>query len=107
MRMINKLFVCLIAAGALAAFAATSYRVTLFQESIVGGTSLKAGEYRVTVDNNQVVISNGSQKATAAVAVESAEAKYPSTSIRYLNGDGKYRVKEIRIGGTNTKLVLD
>lgn len=107
MKTLNNLFVCLLVAGALIASAANSYRVTLYQESIVNGTTLKAGEYRLTVKDSQIEISNGSRKATSAVAVESAEAKYPSTSIRYLNGDGKYRVKEIRIGGTNTRLVLN
>jgi hypothetical protein len=107
MRMLNTLFVCLLVAGALAAFAGNTYRVTLYQESIVGETALKAGEYRMTVENNQLVISNGARKATAAVSVESAGSTYPTTSIRYFNGDGKYRVKEIRIGGTNTKLVLN
>jgi len=28
-------------------------------------------------------------------------------SVKYQNGDGKYRVQEIRLGGTKTKLVFD
>ena len=34
---------------------------------------------------------------------ESGEAKFSSTSVRYKNGDGKYRIEEIRFGGTTTR----
>ena len=39
--------------------------------------------------------------------VETAEEKFGSTSVRYQNGDGKYRIQEIRLGGTKTRLVFN
>jgi hypothetical protein len=86
--------------------AAGQHRVTLFQESIVNGTSLKPGEYKLTVDGDRVTIARGKDSTEAQVKVETADSKFGSTSVRYLNGDGKYRVKEIRLGGTSTKLVF-
>ena len=37
---------------------------------------------------------------------ETADTKFASTTVRYKNGDGKYRVEEIRFGGTTTKIVF-
>lgn len=87
--------------------AASSYRVTLFQPSIVAGTELKPGTYKITLNENKAVISSGKTSVEAEVKSETADAKYPSTTVRYTNGDGKYRVQEIRLGGTSTRLVFD
>jgi hypothetical protein len=86
--------------------AAESYKVTLFQESIIAGSTLKAGDYKVVVDGEKVVISSGKAKVETTARSETAENRFSSTSVRYENGDGKYRVKEIRLGGTSTKLVF-
>ena len=103
----KKLFVSLLSTAAVTiALAAQSHNLTLFQDSIVNGRTLKAGEYRVTVEGGNAVIGKGKDKVVAPVKVEPAETKFTSTSVRYQNGDGKYRVKEIRIGGTNTKLIF-
>jgi hypothetical protein len=99
------LFVCLLAGMALAS--PKSYNITFFQPSIVGGTELKAGDYRFEVKDQKLVIKHGHETTEANVKVETANSKYPSTTIRYDNADGKYRVQEIHVGGTNMKLLLD
>ena len=88
------------------ASAASTHKITLFQHSLVNGSELKPGEYKVTVADNKAVISQGKTSVEAPITVETADSKYSSTSVRYRNGDGKYRVQEIRLGGTNTKLVF-
>ena len=40
------------------------------------------------------------------VKVETADNKFSSTSVRYMNGDGKFKVQEIRVGNSKTKLVF-
>ncbi|MEZ5357034.1 MAG: hypothetical protein R2762_30710 [Bryobacteraceae bacterium] len=99
--------VFLFAAAMSVAGAAERFNVMLFQESIVNGTSLKPGQYRVTVDGTKATIERGKESVEAEVKVEAVESKFKSTSVRYLNGDGKYRVSEIRLGGTAKKLVFD
>lgn len=89
------------------ASAGSSYKVTLFQPSLVGGQELKPGDYKIEVKDNKAIITRGKQSVEANVKVETASDKFSSNSVRYLNGDGKYRVQEIRLGGTNTKLVFD
>jgi hypothetical protein len=89
-----------------AASAASSYKITLFQPSIVNGTELKPGEYKVEVTDNKAVIKRGKTSIEAPVRTETADTKFSSTSVRYKNGDGKYRLEEIHLGGTNTKLIF-
>jgi hypothetical protein len=103
----QKMIVFILAAAMSVASAAQSYKITLFQDSIVNGTTLKAGDYKMVVDNDKATIMAGKKAVEAPVKVETAESKFGSTSVRYQNGDGKYRVKEIRIGGTATKVVFE
>ena len=86
-----------------AASAATSYKVTFYEPVMVNGTTLKAGEYRVEVDNDKAIIKRGKAVAESPVKVESNDAKFPSTTVR-LAGT---QVEEIRVGGTRTKLVFE
>ena len=86
---------------------AKSYTVTLFQPSIVGGAELQPGDYKLDLNESKVVIRSGKKSAEADVKVETADQKFSSTSVRYQNGDGKYRIQEIRLGGTKTKLVFN
>ena len=60
-----------------------------------------------TVQDNKVVISSGKTSVEANIKTETADAKFSSTTVRYRNGDGKYRLQEIRLGGTTTRLVFE
>jgi hypothetical protein len=103
-----KKFIATFALAASFAFAgANSFNVTLFQPSIIAGTELKPGEYKVQVDGSKMTIKQGKKVIEASVKSEQADTKYASTSVRYNNGDGKLTVTEIRVGGTNTKLVVN
>ncbi|MBZ5593589.1 MAG: hypothetical protein LAP39_15220 [Acidobacteriia bacterium] len=105
--MINKiLLVCtvLVLAGLASA---KSYSITLFEPSVIGGTELKPGDYTLELKEEKVVIKRGKQACEAAVKVETADSKYSSTSVRYSNGDGKYHIQEIHLGGTTMKLVVN
>ncbi len=103
----KKLFVLLVGAAALLG-AAETHRLTLRQPSVVNGTTLKPGDYKMTVDNDKITIMQGKQTAAEAkVAVETSGTKNAATSVRYANAGGKYEIKEILVGGTKTKLVLN
>ncbi|HLY17554.1 MAG TPA: hypothetical protein VKR61_10025 [Bryobacteraceae bacterium] len=99
------LFVCLVAGMAFAS--AKTYTVTLFEPATVGGTELKAGDYKFELQDQKIVIKHGKETTEAAVKVETGEGKYASTTVRFGNADGKNKVEEIRVGGTNMKLVLN
>ena len=102
----TKIFLSFATLALAAASAASTYRVTLFQPSLVAGTELKPGDYKITLRDNKALITSGKTSVEAEVKAETAHAKFSSTTVRYLNGDGKYRIQEIRLGGTNTRLVF-
>jgi hypothetical protein len=86
---------------------AKTFNLKLHQASIVSGTELAPGDYKAEVNGDKLVIRSHNHTVEAAVTVEHEERKFSGTSIRYQNGDGKYRVQEIRVGGTNMKLVVN
>jgi len=93
---------------ALALASAASYNVTLFQPSMVAGQELKPGEYKIELKDNKAVVKSGKTVVEADVRVETADQKFSSTSVRYTNADGgKMKIQEIRLGGTNSKIVFN
>lgn len=89
------------------ASAANTHRITLFQPSMLGSSELKAGDYKVEVNDNKATMTRGKEKFEASVKTETGDTKYSSTSVRYSNGNGKYQIQEIRLGGTTTRLVFE
>lgn len=85
------------------ASAAEKHTITLFSPTIIGGQELKAGEYRLELNNNKVSIKDGKRLIEADVKVESEASKFGSTAVRYTQDK---QVTEIRLGGTKTKLLF-
>jgi hypothetical protein len=104
--MFKKLAVSFALVG-LAIASAAQHRITLYEESVVNGTTLRPGDYKLVIEGDKATLSRGKQKVEAAVAVQKSDAKYPATSVRYAAGNGVQRVQEIRVGGTDTKVVFD
>jgi hypothetical protein len=102
-----KWLVCLGVAAMAVVGAATSFSVTFLQSAIVGGTELKAGDYRVELDGDKAVIRSGKHMVEAPVKVQTDDVKHRETIVRYNNGDGKYHVSQILIGGSKTTLVFN
>jgi hypothetical protein len=62
--------------------------------------------YKVEVNDQTAVIHSGKTSAEVPVKIEKNDSKYQQTSIKYSVEGGKYRMEEIHLGGTYTKLVL-
>jgi hypothetical protein len=100
--------IALLSVAASAIAAAATYKVTLPIDVTVDGQPLKAGDYRVDVNNDTAVLQKGKQKIETKVRTENVDKKFDSTSVRYVQANGtQYNVREISIGGTKTKLVFD
>jgi hypothetical protein len=103
----TKKILVLFTLTALAALAgAKSYSLNLLEPSMLGGTELKPGAYTLELKDEKLVIRQGKHISEAPVKVENTEGKYPSTIVRYDAADGKYRIQEIHLGGTNMKLIV-
>lgn len=103
----KKIAVSLLLFALAVAFGATSYHVNLEKPAVVAGTELKAGDYKLELTGNKAVIKNGKSTVEADVAVENTATKFQRTSTCCLSEDGsKYQLQEIRVGGTNMKLMF-
>ena len=103
--MLNKILITLTTAGALVLSAAgLTYKVSLLDDSTIGGKQFKAGDYKVELkDNATAVVTKGKKSVEVPVKTETGPNKFSTTEIEYVND---HQVQEIRIGGTNTKLVF-
>ena len=84
------------------ASAASSYNVTFYQPVMINGSELKAGDYKLELKGNTAVIKQGKTVTEAPVTVHNKGQNYQQTAVR-LN---RRQVEEIRIGGTNTRVVF-
>lgn len=100
-------YIILFLTVSLAFAGADTYRVQLFQPSSIDGKVLKPGEYKLTLENDKVMIQKGKESVEATVKVESSDTKYPSTSVRYTDENGQMKIREIRLGGTGTRVVFN
>jgi len=111
--MLKKLLLIL-AVVALVASAGTvpsspKYKFNISQNSILKGQELKAGDYHVTIADSKAIITtqNGKNPVEVPVKVETQDKKFDVTMVRCNTENGKFVIAEIRIGGTNTRLVFN
>jgi hypothetical protein len=102
--MIKKTIFGLFTAALMIASAATgTFRVSILQDSVVDGKTLKAGDYKLEIQNNMAVLKHGKDSIQLPAREETSASKFSQTEIQYTNNND---LQEIRIGGTNTKVVF-
>ncbi len=100
----KKILASFVTVGVMAASAAVgTYKVSLFQDSIVDGKQIKAGDYKLELQNNMAILKHGKQTVEVPAREETAPSKFAVTEIQYTNNND---LQEIRIGGTNTRIVF-
>ena len=85
----------------------SSFRVSITQLSVVQGSELKPGEYRVSLGAEKVTFTSGKVAVDAPMKIEVSPEKFNATAVRYSNENGKAVISEIRVGGTTTRLVFN
>jgi hypothetical protein len=88
------------------ATAADSFRVNLYQPTVVSGTEFKAGDVKLELKDNKAVLKQGKTTAEATVKVESNKAKYLFTTVGYKEG-ADHKIKDICLAGTTTHVVFE
>lgn len=95
-----------LASFALVAFAAPSYKVTLTEPSVIAGSAVKPGDYKIVVNGDKATLTSGRTSLEVPVKVQSGSQKFPYTSIEGLHNQGQNVVEDIHVGGTTTTLVF-
>jgi hypothetical protein len=103
--MLNKILLTLTTAGLITLSAAgLTYKISLLDNSVVAGKQVKAGDYKLELkDNDTAVLVHGKQQIEVPAKAETSPTKFTTTEIQYANNND---LQEIRIGGTNTKIVF-
>jgi len=85
---------------------AKSYAIAFRSPAMVGGLQLAAGEYTLKVEGTNAVFTNvdNHKSVTAPVKIENADKKYAATSIESTQEGNALHIKDILLGGSNTKL---
>jgi hypothetical protein len=102
----KKTLAVLFALAASAAFAASSYRVTLSKPTTVNGTQLKPGDCKLELQGDKVVIKQGKTTVETNVTVQNAPQKFVLTSVGYDEASSK-EIHDVRLAGTTMKLVFE
>src|SRR5260370_17790109 len=103
----QRLMAVILALGIGAAYAASSYQVTLYKPTTVNGTQLKVGEVRVELQGDKVVFKQGKTSVESNVTVQNGGGKFDVTTVGYDGDSSNNQVQEIRLGGTSTKLLFE
>ena len=90
----------------LALASAKSYQMTLSTPVVAGNTELKAGNYEVSVSGQNAVITGWKTESKTPVRVETVDAKFAATSVKYKVEGGKKQIQEIQLGDSKTRLVF-
>jgi hypothetical protein len=92
-----------------AASADQSFKFSLSDVSKIGTAELKPGEYKVVVDAPKVVLTDlkSGKSITLEAKVENMDEKFDRTEVHSSRVDGVSQIKEIRIGGSKTKIAFD
>jgi hypothetical protein len=100
----KTLLLSFLALGVTAFASSNTFKMTLTQPTVVEGKSLKAGDYKVSIENGNAVIKQGNETIEVPAREETESSKYSSTSLLYQNDNA---LTEVRFGGTHTKVVFE
>src|SRR5690242_9614961 len=98
--MVKRLVVLFAILAVAMAFAGTvpvaksSFRITLMQPSVVNGTELKPGEYKLNLGENKITLIMGKVSVEAPAKIETVDSKFSTTAIRYKAEGEKQSVAE-------------
>ena len=111
--MLTKLVVAFSILALIAAMAGTvpvkgpTHKVLLTQPAVVGGTALKAGEYRLSVRLGVVTFTLNKESHEIPAKVETNTTKYFTDEVQYDRDHDQVRISQICLGGTTTRLVFN
>jgi hypothetical protein len=103
---LNKLMLgaCVFSLGI--ATAASSYHVRIADPTWVGQNELQPGNYEVKVEGDKVTFKQGKNVVAVPAKVETNARKFSDTQMDVKTENGHAKLKELDLGGTNSKIML-
>jgi len=101
-----KLLLCGCVCSLGVALAASSYTVKVVDPTWVGQTQLKPGDYKVQLEGDKVQFKMGKTVVEVPAKMETSKEKFSFTELGTRVVDGKAKLEEIDLGGTNSKIVI-
>jgi hypothetical protein len=83
-----------------------AYHITLADHAWVGGNELKAGDYKVEIDGDKILIISGKKQIEVTGKVEQNARKFDTNSVVVADANSRPTVSEIDLGGTTTKILF-
>jgi hypothetical protein len=93
-----------VALGATAFASTNTFKVRIFQNSVVEGKALKAGEYKLSMQNGNAVITQGKTSIEVPAREVTIPNKPDSTELTYVNNTN---LQAINVGGSHTRIVFE
>jgi len=90
--------------GSVAFAAGNTFKVNVDQDSVIEGKTLRAGEYKVSMENGNAVLRRGKESIEVPAKEETASNKFAVTELTYRS---KTNLKEIDLGGTKTRIIFE
>ena len=100
----ETLLLSFLACGSAAFAAGNALKVNIFQDSVIEGKTVKAGDYRVSMEGGNAVLRQGKESIVVPAKEESASSKFSNTELLYKDGAN---LESIGVKGTNTKIVFE
>lgn len=79
-----------------------TYHVTLAQNSIVEGQQLKAGNYKLVLNNDTATLRRGKQAVNVPAHAVTTPTKFANTEVEYVGNN----MQKIDFGGTRTSIIF-
>jgi hypothetical protein len=108
----SKLVLCLIAVASVQLPTASAdtkqYRLTLRDAAVIGTQQLKAGDYKLLVDDTSSTVTlrhaESGDSFDLSARVENGERKFDRTAVHLESASGQRQVTRIDLGGTKTSV---
>lgn len=82
-----------------------TFKMNLTQDSVIEGQKVKAGDYKISLENGNAVLKEHGKQTIAVPAREESDAtKFASNELVYSKDN---KLVEARFGGTHTKIVFE
>ncbi len=104
--MIARLFLAALLVAGLAS--AKTYEISLPTASQAGSATLKAGQYKLTVDGSKVVLKDADGKSVPAnTRIETADKPFRATEVSTTQSNGTSKIEWIGLAGSKSKIVFE